>query len=84
MVGPWATPVIAARSGYEPYGLVAVLQSLAAMPQDDAALGFFLKTHPSPTDRLAALESEMPASFEAYAAPNPALARYAKVFPARK
>jgi predicted Zn-dependent protease len=76
--------VIAARSGYEPYGLVAVLQSLAAMPQDDAALGFFLKTHPSPTDRLAALESEMPASFEAYAAPNPALARYAKVFPARK
>jgi len=76
--------VIAARAGYEPYGLVAVLQSLAAMPQDDAALGFFLKTHPSPTDRLAALESEMPASFEAYAAPNPALARYTKVFPARK
>ena len=76
--------VIAARAGYEPYGLVAVLQSLAAMPQDDAALGFFLKTHPSPTDRLAALESEMPASFEAYAAPNPALARYSKVFPARK
>jgi predicted Zn-dependent protease len=76
--------VIAARSGYEPYGLVAVLQTLAAMPQDDAALGFFLKTHPSPADRLAALESEMPTSFEAYAAPNPALARYAKVFPARK
>lgn len=76
--------VIAARSGYEPYGLVEVLQSLAAMPQDDAALGFFLKTHPSPSDRLAALEAEMPASFEAYSATNPALARFGKVFPMRK
>ena len=38
--------VIAARAGYEPYGLVAVLQTLAAEPQSDAALGFFLKTHP--------------------------------------
>ncbi len=73
--------VIAARAGYEPYGLVSVLQSLAAMPQDDAALGFFLKTHPSTADRLAALETEMPISFESYAVANPALARYTRVFP---
>ncbi|HEY7902060.1 MAG TPA: M48 family metalloprotease [Casimicrobiaceae bacterium] len=76
--------VIAARAGYEPYGLVAVLQTLAAEPQSDAALGFFLKTHPAPNDRIAALEAEMPPSFEAYSAANPALARYAKVFPARR
>ena len=75
--------VIAARAGYEPYGLVAVLQTLAAEPQGDAALGFFLKTHPAPNDRIAALEAQMPASFESYAAANPALARYAKAFPPR-
>src|SRR6185503_14239023 len=55
--------VIAARAGYEPYGLVAVLQTLAAEPQSDAALGFFLKTHPAPADRIAALEAQMPVSF---------------------
>jgi predicted Zn-dependent protease len=76
--------VIAARAGYEPYGLVAVLQTLAAEPQGDAALGFFLKTHPAPADRIAALETAMPATFEAYSAPNPALARYARTFTARK
>jgi predicted Zn-dependent protease len=74
--------VITARSGYEPYGLVAVLQTLAAMPQDDSA--FFLKTHPPANDRIAALEAEMPASFESYATANPALGRYNKVFPAKR
>ncbi len=73
--------VIAARAGYEPYGLVAVLQSLASMPQDDAALGFFLKTHPAPADRIGALEKAMPPSFEAWSLPNPALARFNRTFP---
>ncbi len=72
--------VIATRSGYEPYGLVAVLQTLNAMPQNDAAMAFFLKTHPSPADRLAALEAALPAWYEAFAKPNPALARYTVVF----
>ena len=72
--------VIAARAGYEPYGLVSVLQTLAAQPQGDAEMSFFLKTHPSPADRLAALEAEMPAWFETLAVPNPALARYTEVF----
>ena len=56
--------VIAARAGYEPYGLVSVLQTLQSMGQDDSAMAFFLKTHPSPSDRLAALEVVMPPSFE--------------------
>jgi len=72
--------VIAARAGYDPYGLPAVLQTLATLPRDDSAMGLFLKTHPSPADRLAALETAMPASFEAYAKANPALARYGQVF----
>jgi predicted Zn-dependent protease len=72
--------IIAARSGYEPYGLVAVLQTLNAMPQNDAAMMFFLKTHPSPADRLAALEKDLPPWYETLAKPNPALARYTVVF----
>lgn len=71
--------VIAARSGYDPYGLVVVLQTLQASPQDSST-ALFLKTHPSPSDRLAALEAEMPPSFERMAAPNPALKRYTPVF----
>jgi len=72
--------VIAARSGYEPYGLVAVLQTLNALPQGDVAMAFFLKTHPSPADRLAALEAALPPWYETLAKPNPALARYTVVF----
>jgi beta-barrel assembly-enhancing protease len=73
--------VIAARAGYDPYGLPIVLQTLAALPQDDSSLGQFLHTHPAPGDRLAALEAEMPASWEAWSVPNPALARFGHVFP---
>ena len=77
--------VIAARAGYEPYGLVMVLQTLQSLGPGDAEMAFFLKTHPSPSDRLAALEVAMPPSFEQLAEPNPALARYAPVFkPTRK
>jgi predicted Zn-dependent protease len=71
--------VLAARSGYDPYGLVVVLQSLAAQGQDTST-ALFLKTHPAPSDRLAALEAEMPPSFEKLSAPNPALKRYSPVF----
>jgi len=72
--------VIAARSGYEPYGLVAVLQTLNAMPQNDGSMAMFLRTHPSPADRLAALEAAMPPWYDTLAKPNPALARFATVF----
>jgi predicted Zn-dependent protease len=71
--------VLAARSGYDPYGLVVVLQTLQANGSD-ASTAMFLKTHPAPADRIAALEVEMPASFEKLAVPNPALKRYAPVF----
>lgn len=48
--------VIAARSGYDPYGLPAVLQTLAGMNPNDASLSFLFKTHPSPSKRLSLLE----------------------------
>ena len=71
---------IAARSGYEPYGLVAVLQTLNAMPPNDPAMALFLKTHPSSSDRLATLEKDLPPWYESFAKPNPALARYTAAF----
>ncbi len=48
--------VIAARAGYDPYGLPAVLQTLAGMDQKDSSLAFLFKTHPRPAKRLSMLE----------------------------
>jgi len=48
--------IIAARSGYDPYGLPAVLQTLAGMNPNDASLSFLFKTHPPPAKRLSLLE----------------------------
>jgi predicted Zn-dependent protease len=72
--------VIAARAGYEPYGLVSVLQTLQTVPQTNPDMALFLKTHPSPADRLAALEQKLPTWFETLAKPNPALVRYSQMF----
>jgi predicted Zn-dependent protease len=72
--------VIAARAGYEPYGLPSVLQTLATIPSSSADMALFLKTHPSPNDRLAALEAKLPAWFETLAKPNPALVRFNQAF----
>jgi beta-barrel assembly-enhancing protease len=59
--------VIAARAGYDAYGLPAVLQTLQAMNAQDSALALMFKTHPSPAERLAALD-KMQATLDAYAA----------------
>lgn len=44
--------VIAARSGYDPFGLPAVLQNLSAMNPEDSKLSFLFSTHPPPDERL--------------------------------
>jgi len=46
--------VFAARAGYDPWGLPAVLQDLAAMPRDNRTSLLF-KTHPQPDERLSRL-----------------------------
>jgi predicted Zn-dependent protease len=51
--------VIAARSGYDPYGLVAVLQMLAQVKGDGSGAAIF-DTHPAAADRIAELERFMP------------------------
>lgn len=58
--------VIAARSGYDPYGLVAVMQMLAQSRGDGSGTSLF-DTHPSPADRLRELEDYVPATLERYA-----------------
>jgi predicted Zn-dependent protease len=50
--------VVAARGGYSPYGLVAVLQTLAVNPED-GAFKLMMDTHPRPSDRLDQLGTAM-------------------------
>ncbi|MEQ1591466.1 MAG: M48 family metalloprotease [Thiobacillaceae bacterium] len=47
--------VFAARAGYDPWGLPAVLQDLAALPAKDGRTSLLFKTHPQPADRLSKL-----------------------------
>ncbi len=58
--------VIATRAGYDPYGLPAVLQTLAAMNPADSSLAFLFKTHPAPQERLERLAPAFD-GLEAYA-----------------
>jgi len=59
--------VIAARSGYDPYGLPAVLQTLSAMNPQDSGLALLFATHPTPGPRLDALDAAMGARLDRYA-----------------
>lgn len=47
--------VLAARAGYEPYGLPEVLQVLGTAGKGDSRVSLLFKTHPHPDDRLARL-----------------------------
>jgi predicted Zn-dependent protease len=59
--------VVAARAGYEPYGLVAVLQTLEQLGGGDSRLSLLFKTHPAPQDRLKRLEQTMDGHLDTYA-----------------
>jgi predicted Zn-dependent protease len=47
--------VLAARAGYDPFGLPTVLQDLGRVANDDSRIALLFKTHPHPDDRLARL-----------------------------
>jgi beta-barrel assembly-enhancing protease len=55
--------VIAARGGYDPYGLPVVLQTLQAMNPQDSGLALMFKTHPALAERLSLLDQLMGNSF---------------------
>ena len=59
--------VIAARGGYDAYGLVAILQTLQAMNPEDSGLALMFKTHPAPAERLDQLDRRMQATLDAHA-----------------
>ena len=47
--------VLAARAGYDAYGLPAVLQEIGHVSASDSRVAFLFKTHPHPDDRFAKL-----------------------------
>lgn len=71
--------VLAARAGYDPYGLAQVLQTLDSVNPGSSQFALLFKTHPKPADRLAQLDQALGAQFEALGE-RPALPeRFAKV-----
>jgi predicted Zn-dependent protease len=69
--------VIAARAGYDPFGLPTVLQLLNTLPQD-SALELMFQTHPSPSDRLDALERVTGTMLDRYATQPQVAERFAR------
>lgn len=58
--------VVAARSGYDPYGLPAMLMTLYARGEDDQNLAFLFSTHPPTGERLGHLDKEMSGHMDRY------------------
>ena len=56
--------VLAARAGYEPFGLPAVLQEISAASADSSSVALLFKTHPHPDERVARLGEAMGSRFD--------------------
>ena len=69
--------MLAARAGYDSYGLPAVLQTLQAMNAQDSGLALMFKTHPAPGERLGVLGENMLPTLDAYAAQPQLVERFA-------
>jgi predicted Zn-dependent protease len=68
--------VIAARGGYNPSGLVGVLQTLDSAAPNDRAMGLLFSTHPTPSSRIERLGGTMGEKLDAYAGNAPARPLY--------
>lgn len=51
---------LAAKAGYESYGLISAIQMLSTLKQEESGVSITMSTHPTPTDRLAELEKFAP------------------------
>lgn len=58
--------VLAARAGYDPYGLPAVLHSLQRINSNDEGIQLLFQTHPKLSDRLGQLDNIMGKDFDRY------------------
>ena len=56
--------VLAARAGYDPFGLSAVLQEISAASANASSVALLFKTHPHPDERLARLGEAMGDRFD--------------------
>ena len=59
--------VLAARAGYEPFGIATVLQRLSAINPKDSSLALMFSTHPDPDKRLQKLLKSIGVGLDAYA-----------------
>lgn len=65
--------VIAARGGYNPFGLAGVLQTLDASSAQDGSMALMFSTHPTAASRIERLDAGVGEKLDAYAsAPTPA------------
>jgi predicted Zn-dependent protease len=62
---------LAARAGFDPYGLPAVLQQLRTAAPDNPLFTLTLSTHPAPQQRLEQLETAMGSRLDAFAGKPP-------------
>ena len=51
--------VLAARAGYDTWGLPSVLQEISSVNKNDSSVGMLFKTHPAPDERLTRLSDSM-------------------------
>lgn len=58
--------LLAARSGFDPYGLVSVLQNLRSAAPDDPLFALSVSTHPPAQQRLDQMEQSMGRSLDEY------------------
>jgi predicted Zn-dependent protease len=58
--------VLAARAGYDAFGLPAVLQYIGQVAQDDGSVALLFKTHPHPYDRLEELDKAVGKRFDGF------------------
>ena len=58
--------VLAARAGYDPYGLPSVLQTLSSINPKDDAVALMFKTHPDSGTRLELLTNSMESRLDKY------------------
>ncbi len=55
---------LAARAGYDPFGLPDVLQTISQTNKNDSSVALLYKTHPSPDDRLTKLSEAVGSRFD--------------------
>lgn len=63
--------VLAVKAGFDPYGLVSILQQLRQVRADDPAFTLALSTHPATQTRLDQLEQAMGQRLDGYAGTAP-------------